>query len=38
MRKEIQNLKIKQFEKDEAALKTFNGTSFLKDEEKKMIS
>ena len=38
MRKEIQNLKIKQLEKDEAALKTFNGTSFLKDEEKKMIS
>ena len=38
MRKEIQKIKIKEEEKDEAAVKSFNGTSFLKDEEKKQIS
>ena len=38
MRKEIQNLKIKELEKEEAAIKSFEQTSFLKDEEKKMIS
>jgi hypothetical protein len=37
MRKEIQKIKIKE-EKDEAAVKSFNGISFLKDEEKKQIS
>ena len=34
MRKEIQNLKIKETEKEEAAVKSFEKTSFLKDDEK----
>ena len=38
LRKEIQNIKIKELEKDEAAVKSFKGSSFLKDEEKKLIS
>ena len=38
MKKEIQNWKIKQLEKVKAALKSFNGTSFLKNKEKKMIN
>ena len=38
MRKEIQNLKIKETEKEEAAVKSFEKTSFLKDDEKKLIS
>ena len=38
MRKEIQKLKIKEAEKDEAAVKSFEETSFLKNEEKKLIS
>ena len=38
MRKEIQNIKIKHLEKDEAAVKSFANTSFLEDEEKKLIS
>lgn len=37
-RKEIQNLKIKETEKDEAAAKSFEQTTFLKDDEKKLIS
>ena len=38
MRKEIQNLKIKETEKDEAAVKSFEQTTILKDDEKKLIS
>ena len=38
LRKELQALKINQAEKDEAAVQSFKNTSFLKDEEKKMIS
>jgi len=38
MRKEIQNLKIKKVEKEEAAVKSFANTSFLEDDEKKLIS
>jgi len=38
MRKEIQNIKIKELEKDEAAVKSFEETSFLQDDEKKLIS
>ena len=38
LRKEIKNIKINDLEKDEAAIKSFKGTSFLKEEEKKMIS
>ena len=38
LRKELQALKVKQGEKDEAAVNSFKNTSFLKDEEKKMIS
>jgi len=38
MRKEIQNIRIKATEKDEAAVKSFVGTAFIKDEEKKQIS
>ena len=38
LRKEIQNIKIKESEKDEAAVKSFEQTSFIKDEEKKIIS
>ena len=38
LRKEIQDLKIKKTEKDEAALNSFKNSSFLKDEEKKIIS
>jgi len=38
MRKEIQSIKIKELEKDEISLKSFEQTTFLKDEEKKMIS
>ena len=38
LRKELQGLKIKQVEKDEVAVNSFKNTSFLKDEEKKMIS
>lgn len=37
MRKEIQNLKQKALDKDEAAIKSFLQTSFLNNEEKKMI-
>lgn len=37
MRKEIQKIKINKEEKDEAAVKSFQGNSFLKDEEKKQI-
>ena len=38
LRKEIQSMKIKESEKEEAAIKSFEQTSFLKDEEKKIIS
>ena len=38
LRKEIQNLKIKEAEKEEAAVKSFEQTSILKDDEKKLIS
>lgn len=38
MRKEIQNLKPKASDKDEATIKSFLQTSFLNNEEKKMIS
>ena len=38
MKKEIKKLKIKEIEKEEAAVKSFEKTSFLKDEEKKLIS
>jgi len=38
MRKEIQNIKIKELEKDEVAIKSFEQTSVLEDEEKKLIS
>ena len=38
LRKEIQNIKIKTLEKDEAAIKSFQQSSILKDEEKKIIS
>ena len=38
MMKEIQNLKQKSLDKDEAAIKSFLQTSFLNNEEKKMIS
>lgn len=38
LRKEIQAIKFKELEKDEAAVKSFKYSSFLKDEEKKLIS
>ena len=39
LRKEMQNIKIKDKDKDEAAIKSFAQTAILKDdEEKKMIS
>ena len=38
LRKELQALKIKEAEKDLAAIKSFQNTSFLNDDEKKMIS
>ena len=38
LRKELQALKIKEAEKELAAEKSFQNTSFLKDDEKKMIS
>lgn len=38
LRKEIQKIKIKEKEKEDAAVKSFKESSFLKDEEKKMIS
>ena len=38
LRKEILAFKIKEKDKDEAAIKSFQGSSFLKDEEKKIIS
>ena len=38
LRKELIALKIKEKDKNEAAVKSFQGTSFLKDEEKIMIS
>ena len=38
LRKELQEIKNKEAEKDEAALKSFQSSSFLKDEDKKTIS
>ena len=38
LRKEILTLRIKEKDKDEAAINSFQGSSFLKDEEKKIIS
>ena len=38
MKKELNNYKNKEKSKDEAAVKSFNNTSFLNDEEKKLIS
>lgn len=38
LRKEILSLKNRELEKDEAAIKSFQGTTILKDEEKKIIS
>ena len=38
LRKEMQDIKIKKTEKDEAALNSFKYSSFLKDDEKKQIS
>ena len=38
LRKEILSFKIKEKDKDEAAINSFQGSSFLKDEEKKIIS
>lgn len=38
LRKEILTFKIKEKDKDEAAIKSFQGSSFLKEEEKKIIS
>lgn len=38
LRKEMQAFKIKEKDKDEVAIKSFQGSSFLKDDEKKIIS
>ena len=38
LRKEMQTFKIKEKDKDEVAIKSFQGSSFLKDDEKKIIS